>query len=64
MPQIRVNIGHDGKVTIKTKGFRGKACLKATAGLERALGGSLERTATSEMRLSETASERSHDVEQ
>lgn len=38
MKEIIVNIAPDGKTTIETRGFAGAECLKATMGLEKALG--------------------------
>lgn len=41
MKQIIVTIGADGAPVVETKGFKGAECLKATAALEAALGGSV-----------------------
>lgn len=44
----------NGKATITTKGFAGRACLAATADLERALGRKVSDTHTDEMRQTTT----------
>lgn len=36
--QIEVEIGPDGKVSMKTRGFRGPTCFQETASLEKLLG--------------------------
>ena len=48
MEEIFITINPDGNVTIRTKGFKGKSCLKATEALEEALGKVSERKLTSE----------------
>lgn len=38
MKEIILTVDIDGKVTVETKGFKGKACLQASKFLEDALG--------------------------
>lgn len=38
MKTITVEINNDGEVTIETSGYKGEACVKATAEIEKALG--------------------------
>lgn len=52
--QIEVLITATGEVKIKTVGFKGAECLKATEGLERALGKKSSDKATPEMQQTET----------
>ena len=52
MPQyevVIVDVSPTGKVVVKTEGFRGKACLKATQELEASLGKVTKTTPTPEM---------------
>ena len=44
MKQITIEIGSDGSVKIEGSGFVGKACDKAMAEIERALGVTKKRT--------------------
>ncbi len=55
MREIIIDI-HDGTVTIKTQGFKGKSCQEATRELERILGGTAKgaETLTPEYRQAET----------
>lgn len=48
MEEVLVDVGPKGEITISTKGFKGKACLKATETLERALGKKTSDTPTGE----------------
>jgi hypothetical protein len=53
---IEVVINKDGTYDLDPKGFKGKACLRATADLEQALGGKdLKRTPKPEMNEKEIA---------
>lgn len=46
---IDVYIDADGRVEIQVRGIKGDKCLEATRSVEEALGGKVEREATSEM---------------
>lgn len=48
MKQVIIDIGPDGEVRIDAVGFKGKACEKATAAFEEALGKVSKRTKKSE----------------
>lgn len=63
MPKIKVLISPEGDVTVKPIGFRGPKCLRATAKLEKALGGIVERETTPEMVLRDGGSAPSRDVD-
>jgi hypothetical protein len=49
MQEILVAVSPEGKVTISTKGFVGKACKDATKQMEKALGVVVKDTDTPEM---------------
>lgn len=54
MKKIDVLISPKGEVTITTSGYKGASCLKATEGLERALGAKATDQPTAEMKQTET----------
>lgn len=55
---VNISIRPDGTVEIKATGFKGKACEKATAEIEKMLGLGAQRTKTPEYFATETVSER------
>ena len=52
----------DGQTTIETRGFKGKACQIATAGLEADLGIKTDDVPTDEMRQVETEARQTRDA--
>ena len=46
--ELEIDIGHDGKVSIKVKGVEGTDCLEFSQFLEEALGETVEQELTSE----------------
>ena len=60
MAQIKVVISPEGDVEIETSGFRGKACLDATAELEEALGTVGQREMKPEFRQEEESESRNY----
>ncbi len=46
--EMEIEIGRDGKVTIKVKGVQGTECLEFSQFLEEALGETVEQEVTSE----------------
>ena len=46
MKEIIMEVTNDGSITIETKGFKGKGCLKESAFLENVLGKELSRQLT------------------
>lgn len=54
MEEIIVEIDDEGAIEVKTKGFKGKACLAASKWLEEQLGAALDTKRTSEYYAEET----------
>jgi len=52
--RITVDVSPDGDVVIKTEGYQGAECLKATQKLEESLGVVTERKKTAEFKLTAT----------
>jgi hypothetical protein len=46
--ELEIEIGRDGKISIKVKGMQGAECLEFSQFLEEALGDTVERESTSE----------------
>jgi Protein of unknown function (DUF2997) len=46
--ELEIEIGRDGKISIKVKGMQGAECLEFSQFLEEALGDTVERELTSE----------------
>jgi hypothetical protein len=53
--QLQIEIGPDGKVRIKTLGFKGASCLAETEGLEKVLGKVVTREKTQEAYETDTS---------
>lgn len=51
--QIQMTVSPEGEITIKTSGYKGAECLKATEALEKALGKKTSDQPTAEMKHQE-----------